>query len=247
MKKTNVYLLFYFMALAFVCITCKDEDDFDYNNITPVIYGEISGDEEVVASGASYEYSVTPRGGSVFTWAVEGADATVTPVQDTSYIANVIVPSSFDPDTLITISVTETTMGGIFSEPLELQVIVSAFCTFDIDNFTGRFTCSDTTEGEYYGDYSVNFTKDTTTENRIINDNFWDYPDDGETIYYDLSGDAYQTVTVPLQDFVFKDGMTGTVEGAGIYDACNSTMSVDYILLYGKDTNDVHHEFFLPD
>lgn len=115
-------------------------------------------------------------------------------------------------------------------------------CPFDILNFLGGFICNE----EGYGEYNVNFSLDASVENRIHNSNFWDWPAPGETLYYDLSGDANQIVTIPDQPFTFGDGVVGSVVGTGTYDACAGTFSCDYDVNYGGDIYPTHHDFYRP-
>jgi hypothetical protein len=113
------------------------------------------------------------------------------------------------------------------------------FCPLNIDDFTGAYDCDESG----YGVYSISFTLDPVVVNRIHNDNFWDWAGPGQTLYYDLSGDNDQIVTVPEQPFVYGDGSEGKVSGTGTYDGCSGTMIVDYKVTYDGSVYDTHHEF----
>jgi len=113
-------------------------------------------------------------------------------------------------------------------------------CPFDILNFLGGFKCFEVG----YEEYDVTFSLDADVENRIHNTNFWDWAAPGATVYYDLSGDASQIVTIPDQPFTFGDGVVGSVDGTGTYDACTGTFSCDYNVWYDGGNNPTHHDFY---
>jgi hypothetical protein len=176
------------------------------------------------------------RGGSTWSWTAEGA--TIQSVSADTKSATVLFDQS-PASGKASVTVRETTMGGITSEPLTTQVTIEPFCVLSINLFTGAFLCNEAG----YGEYPVNLTADPAVQNRILNDNFWDYAAEGEVIYYDLSGDLNQIVTVPSQSFTFGDGTVGSVEGSGVYDSCNRTMTVSYSVEYGGDVYDTDHVF----
>ena len=120
-----------------------------------------------------------------------------------------------------------------------VEVNVASFCQFDINNFIGAYSCDEAG----YGPYDVNFTIHPTMANTIVNDNFWDYPAAGAVIYYTLSGDFLEEVTVPKQDFEFGDGYMGWVEGSGTYDGCAYTMTMVYTVFYEGDEYTTYHSF----
>jgi hypothetical protein len=113
------------------------------------------------------------------------------------------------------------------------------FCPLNINDFVGPYNCDEAG----YGVYAVNFTLDTLQANTILNDNFWDWAAPGAIVYYVLSGDLDQIVTVPDQPFTFGDGTVGSVSGSGTYDGCLGTMIVDYDVNYGGDIYPTHHVF----
>jgi hypothetical protein len=240
MKKT---LFFTIILLAVVqlfnsCTTPPIEaaqEAYDYNAIYPKVLGVTAPSSVVQTQIVDIKVNYH-RGGSTWSWTAEGAN--IQSVSSDTKTATVLfdqAPASGKAK----ITVTETTMGGLTSDPVSVEVSIEPFCVLDINKFVGAFNCDEAG----YGVYPVNFTLDPAVQNRIINDNFWDWPGAGQVIYYNLSGDINQTVSVPKQTFTFGDGTVGWVEGSGTYDGCAGTMVVDYDVEYGGTVYDTHHEF----
>lgn len=118
-------------------------------------------------------------------------------------------------------------------------LILQQFCTFDINTFTGPYSCDE----EGYGVYEVNFTIDTTRANAILNDNFWNYAAPGQKLQYVFTGDFDQVVIIPEQEFTFGDGYVGSVVGQGTYDGCSGTMVVDYLVNWNDERYGTRHIF----
>lgn len=241
MKKIILGLSGITLGIMFIVSSCTTpaieaaQEAYDYNSIVPKVLGVNSPSSVVQTQTVDVNVNYH-RGGSIWSWSAEGA--TVQSVSEDTKTATILFDQAPASGKAV-ISVTETTMGGITSDPLSVEVSIEPFCVLDINKFTGAFDCDE----EGYGVYPVNFTLDPDVQNRIINDNFWDWPADGEVIYYDLSGDIDQIVTVPKQTFTFGDGTVGWVEGSGVYDGCAGTMVVDYDVEYGGEVNATHHEF----
>lgn len=211
------------------------QEAYDYNAIVPKVLS-VNAPASVVQTQVADVKVNYHRGGSKWNWSAEGA-AVQTVSEDTKTATVLFDQAPASGKAVIT--VTETTMGGITSEPFAVEVVIEPFCVLNVNLFTGAFVCNE----EGYGEYPVTFSADPEVQNRIINDNFWDWPAEGEVVYYDLSGDINQVVTVPKQSFTFGDGTVGSVEGSGSYDSCTKTMIVDYSVEYGGDVYDTHHEF----
>ncbi|MFW6290150.1 MAG: hypothetical protein ACOC0R_04200 [Mariniphaga sp.] len=208
---------------------------YDYNAIVPKVLS-VDAPASVVQTQAADVKVGYHRGGSKWNWSADGAS--IQSVSEDTKTATVLFDQA-PASGVAKLTVTETTMGGITSEPFTVEVSIEPFCALSIDLFTGAFICNE----EGYGEYPVTFTTDPEVQNRILNSNFWDWPAEGEVIYYDLSGDIDQIVTVPKQSFTFGDGTVGSVEGSGVYDSCTRTMTVDYSVEYGGDVSATHHEF----
>lgn len=125
--------------------------------------GGISGPELTYASGLeAVEYSVVGRGGSSFLWTVTGYGATITPVAGT-FKANILFDQSND-DTVATITCIETTMGGISSEAVTLDVELKKFKPILFDDFLAQWTG---TEEDGNG-LDFTFTEGTETNTVVI-------------------------------------------------------------------------------
>ncbi len=139
MKKNIFYSLSVLLALALVFTSCTKEDDYDFNNYTPVIVGGVTGPASGFASGlAPLTYSVVYRGGSTYAWSVTGIDATITAGALPS-IALITFAQS-DVDVNATITVTETTQGGKTSEAVTKAVSLKKFKAMTRDEFLGDWT-----------------------------------------------------------------------------------------------------------
>ena len=213
----------------------EHQNAYEATDVVPIVLG-VTGPTTVYQT-ETREYTPSYyRAGSTWSWDVTGAD--LQEVSGDTHTATVYFPSRPANDTVY-ISVTETTSGGVTSPEKVVKVKVASYCPFDINAFTGAFSCDEAG----YGIYTVSFTLHPTLANTIVNDNFWDWAAPGAVIYYTLSGDFLEEVTVPKQDFEFGDGYIGWVEGSGTYDGCANTMTVDYTVYYDGDEYETYHEF----
>ena len=139
MKKNIFYSLGVLLAFALVFTSCDKEDDYDFNSYTPVMIGGISGPASGFASGlAPLTYSVVYRGGSTYAWSVSGIGATIEQ-GDYPGIALITFDQS-DVDVAVTVTVTETTKGGVSSVAATQEVGLKKFKAMAIDEFLGGWT-----------------------------------------------------------------------------------------------------------
>ncbi len=128
MKNKALSLLGIFVAFLFLFSACekseieKAQEDYDYDKIIPMILGK-SGPANVMRTYTG-TFQVANRGGSVFTWNIEGAD--LKPYADFTYKTQVFFPS-FNNDEDVIITVYETTKGGLVSETDTLKATVTPF------------------------------------------------------------------------------------------------------------------------
>ncbi len=236
LKLAGTFLILFLVVTSCMEDPIKDaQENYNYNEIIPKVLG-VTAPAGVVQT-QEVTLSVTYfRGGSTWAWTAQGA--TVKSVSEDTRSA-VILFNQAPADLKAKITVVETTFGGKQSEPKTVEVVINPFCAFNVNVFLGAAVCDE----EDYGEYDVAFTIDPANNKRIHNDNFWDYPGPGATIYYDLSGDLNQIVTVPKQNFVFGGGETGWVEGSGTYDTCTKTMTVNYTVNYDGLNYPTKHVF----
>lgn len=173
------------------------------------------------------------------------ATTTLTIEANTSKASTTILidPNAFtlDPDTLeMTLSMSASGFELAPYGGTTTYMFIYNVCPFDILDFLGGFTCTETG----YGDYGVNFFADPTVPNRIHNTNFWDYAAAGATVYYDFSGDENQTIDIPDQPFTFGGGEVGSIVGSGTYDACTGTFYTLTDVTYEGSVYETEHFFF---
>lgn len=158
-----------------------------------------------------------------------------------SITLTVYAPAFAKGDTLkLMLSMTSTTFKtDAFASTADITIRKKPECPFDITTFLGGYSCDEAG----YGVYSCSFSKDPTVENRILNNNYWDWPAEGETVYYDLDP-ATNTLVVPDQPFTYGDGSEGSVSGTGTFDPCTGEMWVTTDAIYGGSSNPTEHYFF---
>lgn len=140
----------------------------------------------------------------------------------------------FDPGEVQTVvlNLTGNDIGPEF-QTVTITIEKELFCPItDASNFIGDYICTEIG----YTDYSCTFTLDGVDPLKIWNDNFYDWGAD--PLYYILSGDLDQIITVPAQTINFGGG-TDTCTGTGYYDGCKGTFHVEYSF----DGGTVIHDF----
>jgi hypothetical protein len=241
MKKNIIARLAFLLVAVMLFPSCgetyieENQNAYSAEDVVPLVLG-VSGPTSVYQTETRDFSPSYSRAGSTWSWSVTGATLeSVSADTRTASIEFATMPASGNA----VLTVSETTSAGVKSPDKVVEIAVKSFCALDIDNFIGAYDCDEAG----YGIYPVNFTLHPTMANTIVNDNFWDWPGLGEVVYYTLSGDFLEKVTVPNQDFVFGDGFAGWVEGSGTYDGCAHTMIVDYTVFYDGDEYATHHEF----
>ncbi|MDX9902608.1 MAG: hypothetical protein RB288_00845 [Bacteroidales bacterium] len=230
--KNRALLLTAFTLMLTAFFSCTPEAEED-----PVEFS-LNGPIEVFQTETA-DYTVIPAAeqpGTRWEWFVEGAS--LSGVSADTRTATVSFPN-MPPEDSVFIAATAITSGGSVSSPKVLGVYVEPFCVLDLNAYIGLFSCDEAG----YDIYPVTFTKHPTMANTIVNDNFWDFAAEGAVVYYTLSGDFLEEVTVPRQDFEFGDGYVGWVEGSGTYDGCNNTMSIENKVFYEGAEYTIYHSF----
>jgi len=142
MKKYRNIIFLFILALGGLSLLfagCEEEDNYNYDNITPKLIGGISGPKVATASGSSaYNYSVLHRGGSTYQWNVTGNDATIEQDSEVPSRATITwAQSSVDAQAVLT--VTETTLGGKTASASD-TVDLMAFCPYPVEDYAGDWT-----------------------------------------------------------------------------------------------------------
>ncbi len=135
-------------AFLIVWSSCGQEDDYDFNAIIPVILG-LSGPTEVPAHGLTEYptmYRVPHRGGSSYNWQVGGHGGMVV-LHDTYPNMAYITFNQSSDHAQATITVIETTMGGISSEPYSVEITLLPSCPRDMDLWSGEWFLNNHVDG----------------------------------------------------------------------------------------------------
>ena len=213
-------------------------EDYDYSKIIPLV-SAIAGPTAVAAHGLSefpYTYSAPTRGGSSWAWIVttiSGAGAAEITLEENGRIAKINFPQRSVVDTA-TISVIETTMGGVSSVPQTLKVALEAFCPYLWADWAGNYTGTSGAHSD-----PVIFTA-TSDLNHFKVDGLADFvysswgenwtSGDGSCIASFSCGDVFTILKQEVGDTDYPD--TYLIDGTGIVDPVNKTISLVYTVYY---------------
>lgn len=137
----------------------KANDEYDFGKVIPVVQG-ITGPANATQT---FSESFSPsyyRGGSTFSWSVSTGAAITSTSTDTRDI-DVLFSEMGD----VTITLTETTLGGVTSEPYELDIQVAQFCPMTRDDFLGTWVGEES--GKTSGPLTITFVAGTAA-NEIV-------------------------------------------------------------------------------
>ncbi len=231
-NKIFKYILF-FAALVLIIGACektdiqKANDEYDFSKVIPKVQG-VNGPSSATQT-LTYAYSVNYyRGGSTWSWTGEGC--TVSPVSEDGHDVEVTFPNDGD----VSLTITETTMAGITSEPLVYDVFVETFCPYPWDEWEGSYT--GTTDAHAS---EVVFTR-TDNLNEFTIDGLGDYPimywgenwtsGDGSCVATFYCGDTLIISSQVVGETDYPD--TYIIEGGGKVDTDAKTITLDFILRY---------------
>ncbi len=148
MKNKVFKYISFFAALLLIMGACektdiqKANDDYDFGKVIPVVQG-ITGPANATQT---FSESFSPnyyRGGSIFSWSTSSGAAITSTSTDTRDI-DVLFSEMGD----VTLTLTETTLGGVTSEPYELDIQVAEFCPMTRDDFLGTWVGTETGDSE---------------------------------------------------------------------------------------------------
>jgi hypothetical protein len=142
---------------------CKEDDDYDFSKIEPVVK-LVTGNASPM-QGRHYEFTATTRGGSTYAWeSALNAEVVTYPGavgnwKTYVYFPDVIPAGSADPEV---ISVVETTMGGIQSDPKTFAITsVKPFVALPIAGdtlvnagFTSSYSVSPSASDKIFSTYT---------------------------------------------------------------------------------------------
>ncbi|TVQ93939.1 MAG: hypothetical protein EA393_01555 [Bacteroidetes bacterium] len=122
-KNIILYLSALLLGMAVIFSGCEESVDYDYDAIEPIVQG-ITGNTEV-RGGTEGTYRARGRAGSTYEFSSTGAIASVTAIEGIHDGVTVAFDESHDNQTA-TLTVVETTMGGVVSEPYSIEISVLA-------------------------------------------------------------------------------------------------------------------------
>ncbi len=122
-KNIILYLSALLLGMAIIFSGCEETDDYDYDAIEPAVQG-VTGDTQI-RGGTEGMYRARGRAGSTYDFSSTGAISSITPVADTPDGVVVAFDESHNDETA-TLTVVETTMGGVSSEPYSIDISVFA-------------------------------------------------------------------------------------------------------------------------
>jgi hypothetical protein len=224
--------------------SCKEEDNYNFDNIEPKLVNGISGPKEVTANGfTEYNYSVIHRGGSEYEWTSSKENLVVKIEKNSKYPNKAsIIYSEIHDSSKIDITVTETTSGDKTTSVTD-TIKLLPFCPYPTEQYKGQWTSSNTL------DVADTVYIDTTSKpNHIRLYGLADFVTSrwGETW---INGDGScvaklhckEKVEIERQwigDSDYPD--TYKIQGTGIVDTTNKTLSLNYDVIYAGGSGSKH-------
>lgn len=244
MKNKILASISFLVVIAFMFSACeknpidKANEDYDYSKIIPVV-SAISGPSTVAAHGLSefpYTYSAPTRGGSTWAWEVTTLSGTGTAeitLEENGRIAKINFPQRSVVDTA-TVSVIETTMGGVSSVAKTLKVALNSFCPYLWADWAGNYTGTSGAHSD-----PVVFTA-TSDLNHFKVDGLADFvysswgeswtKGDGSCIGSFSCGDVFTILKQWVGDSDYPD--VYLIEGSGTVDPVTKTITLNWEVFY---------------
>ena len=213
-------------------------EEYDYGKIVPVV-SAIAGPTAVAAHGLSefpYTYSAPTRGGSSWAWTVTTLTGTGTAeitLEENGRIAKINFPQRSAAD-VATVSVIETTMGGVSSVAQTLDVDLAAFCPYLWADYAGNYTG---TSGAHSDPVVFTATPDL---NHFKVEGLADFVNsswgenwtsgDGSCIASFSCGDVFTILKQEIGDTDYPD--TYLIEGSGTVDPVAKTITLAWEVFY---------------
>jgi hypothetical protein len=244
MKNKITRYISFFMASALILMAGCEKSDidkaneaYDFSKIVPIIK-VIEGPASAPAHGQldfPFIYTVPARGGSTFAWSLVdtkyGGTIIVDPVRP--FIAKIVYNQS-DVDTAAIIRVVETSMGGIASEPKELNVKLTKFCPYNMNPFVGNLVgTSSANANPMIGAKTNNlnelkitglagFIQSSWGENWVVGD--------GSCVLKFSCGEVVTLERTKLGETDYPD--TYFIEGSGTIDPVNNSITLTFKVFY---------------
>lgn len=227
MKNKALSLLGIFVAFLFLFSACEKsaieeaQENYDYGKIIPDIVGGINGPASVVKTNTK-KYSLGYfRGGSTWAWSATGAELQAIEGSNGNEVNVFFNQSNDELGDSVTVTVVETTQGGVVSDPATIRIFVSSF----VISISGP--AMGVASGAWVMNYSVPHDEGATYE--------WSVSGHTATVTPDASGGAAITWDLSATD------ITGGVSCVKTYKGLQSvpaTFSTDLIGFLAKTRDD---------
>lgn len=221
----------------------KAQNDYSASKVIPKVLS-VSG-TTLALQTFSYTYKIGySRAGSTWTWSAEGA--TIISVSVDTKTASVSFPN-IPSGGKAKLTVIETTVGGVASEPKVIEIAVNPFCPLAPSGFVGAWTGTDGMDLEdYFFDSEIEVANATSTTIKVsgINAgwiaNVWgEEIIDGGTVTMTIGNDG----TGVIEDQYLFTTLNGgdpyvyRISGTATWDNCGSspTMLITYVIYYESD------------
>ena len=246
MKSKSTILISVLMGMLVFFSACEDDNDYDYDAIIPIVM-DITGPGVVAAHGLTEfptRYHVPHRGGSTFEWSVTtagGRGATIVLDDQFSSIAYITFDQSDEAD-VATISVVETTMGGITSDPGTRQISLEPFCPYDMDALVGEWTGTAGAHDEVlHASKTANLNELRMTGLAGFVNFAWGeawVEGDGSAVLEFSCGDVVTIHYQHIGDSDFPD--VYHMDGEGTFDPDTKTIELSYVVYYTGASSGPH-------
>lgn len=203
-----------------VLVSCE-KSEYDWTKVEPgkqIIEGpdSVSADNQTI-----YQYLAISRGGSTYVWnTLEGyPKAAIT--NDTKYPFMANITFNSNKDTVVALTVSETTHGGKTGVADTFFVKLIGYCELDINNFIGSRIYKEND----YAPYTVSLSQvkgDTIQTNNFFHMGW-------RLKYYLVKGISLEVKILP--ELYYYEGEKVTVKGGGTYNSCKGSMKVDFAVV----------------
>ncbi len=232
------------MAFGLILSACETDIEkanaaYDFNAVVPEVLG-MTGPTSVSQTFSQMYYVTYYRAGSTWNWSTSD-NATI---DSTSSNGGHDCYVNFPTDGTVEIYVTETTQGGLTSDPDTLMVTVLPFCPLDdYNDLAGNWTGSDS---EGYDTQVVTTVVGGSLMIEGLNhawmEDYW-----GETVTdqvaLEMTMNEDGTLVIDRQ-YVMTTDWNGDpyryeISGVGTWDNCVKSLYIEYTLYYEGDTDAV--------
>jgi len=251
MKKIifSTILLFAVVSMFNSCTTPPIEaaqDAYDYDAIVPKVLGVSGASVAIQTFTATYSPNYY-RGGSTWNWSAD--QAVVQSVSDDTRTATILF-DQYPSDGYATVIVTETTQGGVTSDPVSVEVEVKKYCPLanGVNDLVGSWSGTDADEDSQVTTTASGDKLEVTGLSFGMITNWW-----GETI---LEGGSFLmtvnedgTLAIPRQ-YIYTTDWNGDpyryeIIGDGTWDNCTTTptLLITYDIYYEGDATGIGNDY----